>query len=103
MPAQEKRTPRQFECTRLVTVDHVKAVIARVPGFGESRPTEEKSQNDCGTRSATRTATKSDDIGHVTLSLDEIPIFWPALVESPSYSYSYQSFIGCDPDITSTP
>jgi autotransporter strand-loop-strand O-heptosyltransferase len=26
-------TPRQFECTRLITADHVKAVIARVPGL----------------------------------------------------------------------
>lgn len=42
IPAREKRTPRQFECTRLITVDHVKAVIARVPGFGDIRPTEEK-------------------------------------------------------------
>jgi autotransporter strand-loop-strand O-heptosyltransferase len=27
-------TPRQFECTRLITPDHVKAVIRSIPGFG---------------------------------------------------------------------
>ena len=26
-------TPRQFECTRLITADHVKAAIARIPGL----------------------------------------------------------------------
>ena len=26
-------TPRQFECTRLITADHVKAVIRQIPGF----------------------------------------------------------------------
>lgn len=26
-------TPRQFECTRLITAEHVKQVIARIPGF----------------------------------------------------------------------
>jgi autotransporter strand-loop-strand O-heptosyltransferase len=31
---RHKDTPRQFECTRLITVDHVKAVIQRIPGFG---------------------------------------------------------------------
>ena len=31
---RHKDTPRQFECTRLITVDQVKAVIAKVPGFG---------------------------------------------------------------------
>jgi len=30
-------TPRQFECTRLITADHVKAVIRRIPGFGAAR------------------------------------------------------------------
>ena len=28
-------TPRQFECTALITADHVKRVIATIPGFGE--------------------------------------------------------------------
>jgi autotransporter strand-loop-strand O-heptosyltransferase len=28
-------TPRQFECTRLITTEQVKQVIRRVPGFGE--------------------------------------------------------------------
>jgi autotransporter strand-loop-strand O-heptosyltransferase len=32
---RHKDTPRQFECTRLITVDHVKATIARIPGFGK--------------------------------------------------------------------
>ena len=31
---RHKDTPRQFECTRLITVDHVKATLKRVPGFG---------------------------------------------------------------------
>ena len=33
---RHKDTPRQFECTRLITVDHVKAVIQQIPGFTES-------------------------------------------------------------------
>ncbi|MDA9431617.1 glycosyl transferase [Bradyrhizobium sp. CCBAU 51627] len=32
-------TPRQFECTRLITADHVKQVIQRMPGF-PARPKE---------------------------------------------------------------
>jgi autotransporter strand-loop-strand O-heptosyltransferase len=31
-------TPRQFECTRLITADHVKAVVRSIPGFGNARP-----------------------------------------------------------------
>jgi autotransporter strand-loop-strand O-heptosyltransferase len=31
---RHKDTPRQFECTRLITVEHVKAIIGRIPGFG---------------------------------------------------------------------
>ena len=31
---RHKDTPRQFECTRLITVDHVKATIQRIPMFG---------------------------------------------------------------------
>jgi autotransporter strand-loop-strand O-heptosyltransferase len=31
---RHKDTPRQFECTRLITPDQVKAVIRRIPGFG---------------------------------------------------------------------
>ncbi|WLB01322.1 autotransporter strand-loop-strand O-heptosyltransferase [Bradyrhizobium elkanii] len=30
---RHKGTPRQFECTRLITVDHVKSVIRTIPGF----------------------------------------------------------------------
>ena len=31
---RHKDTPRQFECTRLITADHVKATIRSIPGFG---------------------------------------------------------------------
>ena len=31
---RHKDTPRQFECTRLITAEHVKATIKRIPGFG---------------------------------------------------------------------
>ena len=31
---RHKDTPRQFECTRLITADHVKAIIRSIPGFG---------------------------------------------------------------------
>ena len=31
---RHKDTPRQFECTRLITVDQVKTVLRRIPGFG---------------------------------------------------------------------
>jgi hypothetical protein len=34
---RHKDTPRQFECTRLITADHVRAIIRRVPGFGKHR------------------------------------------------------------------
>jgi hypothetical protein len=27
-------TPRQFECTRLITAEQVKQTIRRIPGFG---------------------------------------------------------------------
>jgi autotransporter strand-loop-strand O-heptosyltransferase len=33
---RHKDTPRQFECTRLVTSDHVKTVIRRVPSFARA-------------------------------------------------------------------
>jgi autotransporter strand-loop-strand O-heptosyltransferase len=32
---RHKETPRQFECTRLITADHVKATIKRIPNFGQ--------------------------------------------------------------------
>ena len=35
---RHKNTPRQFECTRLITADQVKAVIRRIPGFGRNLP-----------------------------------------------------------------
>jgi autotransporter strand-loop-strand O-heptosyltransferase len=31
---RHKDTPRQFECTRLITSDHVKTAIRQIPGFG---------------------------------------------------------------------
>lgn len=31
-----KNTPRQFECTRLITAEQVKQTIMRIPGFGQS-------------------------------------------------------------------
>jgi autotransporter strand-loop-strand O-heptosyltransferase len=31
---RHKDTPRQFECTRLITAEHVKSVIRTIPGFG---------------------------------------------------------------------
>jgi autotransporter strand-loop-strand O-heptosyltransferase len=32
---RHKETPRQFECTRLITAEQVKDVICRIPGFGK--------------------------------------------------------------------
>ena len=32
---RHRGTPRQFECTRLITADQVKAVIQTIPGFGK--------------------------------------------------------------------
>jgi autotransporter strand-loop-strand O-heptosyltransferase len=32
---RHKNTPRQFECTRLITAEQVKQTIRRIPGFGE--------------------------------------------------------------------
>jgi autotransporter strand-loop-strand O-heptosyltransferase len=31
---RHKDTPRQFECTRLITSEHVKSVLRTIPGFG---------------------------------------------------------------------
>jgi autotransporter strand-loop-strand O-heptosyltransferase len=33
---RHKDTPRQFECTRLITTEQVKAAVQRIPGFGMS-------------------------------------------------------------------
>jgi autotransporter strand-loop-strand O-heptosyltransferase len=30
-------TPRQFECTRLITTGQVKSVLQRIPGFGHAK------------------------------------------------------------------
>lgn len=35
---RHKGTPRQFECTRLITVAHVKKAITSIPGFGLAVP-----------------------------------------------------------------
>lgn len=35
---RHKGTERQFECTRLITVDHVKSVISKIPGSTVSLP-----------------------------------------------------------------
>jgi autotransporter strand-loop-strand O-heptosyltransferase len=34
---RHKETPRQFECTRLITAEQVKSVLRRIPGFGEHK------------------------------------------------------------------
>jgi autotransporter strand-loop-strand O-heptosyltransferase len=34
---RHKDTPRQFECTRLITTDHVKGAIQRISGFGAAK------------------------------------------------------------------
>jgi autotransporter strand-loop-strand O-heptosyltransferase len=34
---RHKGTPRQFECTRLITAEHVKATIKSIPGFGSHK------------------------------------------------------------------
>jgi autotransporter strand-loop-strand O-heptosyltransferase len=34
---RHKNTPRQFECTRLITADQVKQAIRRIPGFGKAK------------------------------------------------------------------
>jgi autotransporter strand-loop-strand O-heptosyltransferase len=33
---RHRDTPRQFECTRLITAEHVQQVIRRIPGFGRT-------------------------------------------------------------------
>jgi autotransporter strand-loop-strand O-heptosyltransferase len=38
-------TPRQFECTRVITADQVKAAIRTIPGFGNARPQPGKTDN----------------------------------------------------------
>jgi len=35
---RHKGTPRQFECTRAITAEQVKATLRRVPGFGRLEP-----------------------------------------------------------------
>jgi autotransporter strand-loop-strand O-heptosyltransferase len=37
---RHQNTPRQFECTRLITVDHVKSILKRIPGFRRAAGSE---------------------------------------------------------------
>ncbi len=37
---RHKDTSRQFECTRLITIDHVKSAIQSIPGFGQIKAKE---------------------------------------------------------------
>ena len=37
---RHKDTPRQFECSRLITAEQVKAVLRRIPGFGVFQPAQ---------------------------------------------------------------
>jgi autotransporter strand-loop-strand O-heptosyltransferase len=41
---RHKNTPRQFECTRLITIDQVKATIERIPGFGKPRKAKARAE-----------------------------------------------------------
>jgi autotransporter strand-loop-strand O-heptosyltransferase len=34
---RHKDTPRQFECTRFITAEHVKNVLKTIPGFGKDK------------------------------------------------------------------
>ncbi len=43
---RHKDTPRQFECTRLITADHVKSILRQIPGFRSSQQTNKKQQID---------------------------------------------------------
>ena len=43
---RHKDTPRQFECTRLITVDHVKSTIQTIPGFGQYAEKASPATND---------------------------------------------------------
>jgi autotransporter strand-loop-strand O-heptosyltransferase len=41
---RHKDSPRQFECTRLITADQVKSTIKRIPGFGSAKTKVSSSQ-----------------------------------------------------------
>jgi autotransporter strand-loop-strand O-heptosyltransferase len=53
---RHKDTPRQFECTRLITADQVKAVIRTIPGFGAHQEGMVKAQDAAATRTEPRKA-----------------------------------------------
>ena len=42
---RHKDTPRQFECTRLITAEQVKATIQRIPGFGTHKAEDSSATN----------------------------------------------------------
>ena len=60
---RHKDTPRQFECTRLITAEQVKAVLRRIPGFGVFQPAQP------GERSAISEARQCS--GHVQVRTSE--------------------------------
>lgn len=43
---RHKGTDRQFECTRLITVEHVKSVIKKIPDFLGDKPLSSKSEEE---------------------------------------------------------
>jgi autotransporter strand-loop-strand O-heptosyltransferase len=45
---RQKETPRQFECTRLITVEHVKATLQRIPDFGKHAAKVDTKTNERG-------------------------------------------------------
>lgn len=47
---RHKDTPRQFECTRLITAEQVKAVIRTIPGFGAARAKAAEPDKQAGRR-----------------------------------------------------
>jgi autotransporter strand-loop-strand O-heptosyltransferase len=44
---RHKDTPRQFECTRLITPDQVKQVLRRIPGFRDKQSTDRHTAHFC--------------------------------------------------------
>jgi autotransporter strand-loop-strand O-heptosyltransferase len=49
---RHKDTPRQFECTRLITPEHVKSVIKTIPGFGNLKPVTRATAKSPGKKTA---------------------------------------------------
>jgi len=65
---RQKDTARQFECTRLITVEHFKATIQRIPSFGKhATKSEVFAQAEAPSKAATvGKAVQSDKRRHVT-------------------------------------